>query len=84
MKVILAHNGHVNNYKIQLLAPTPDHFLLFIHENHYNSTIITEGIANVKPISSMEFQFYLYSTIFEKKEKLQHERHKIELEVTKL
>lgn len=32
MKVILAYNGHANNYKIQLLAPTPDHFLLFIQE----------------------------------------------------
>lgn len=59
-------------------------FFSSYRKNHYNPTIITEGIANLKPVSSMEFQFYLYSTIFEKKEKLQHKRHKIELEVTKL
>ena len=37
MKVLLAHNGHVNNYKIQLLALTPDHFLLFIQEKSLQS-----------------------------------------------
>ena len=32
MKVLLAHNGQVNNCKIKLLASTPNHLPLFIKE----------------------------------------------------
>lgn len=82
MKVLLAHYGHVN-YKIQLLGLQTIFFSSY-KKNHYNPTITTGGNVNLKPTSSMEFQFYLYSTIFEKKEKLQCERYKIELELIKL